>query len=78
MSMFETCKNIVFYQQDCVSQLAGIIYKKTEEKVVVHEINDHSTLTSWNAFSVWACDLANEMCEQSAFDYYKKWQNGQK
>ncbi|XP_029348486.1 thyrotropin-releasing hormone-degrading ectoenzyme-like [Acyrthosiphon pisum] len=64
--------------RECVSNLAGIIYKKTEDKVVKENNTDHVILTSWNAFSVWACELNNEMCIQSVFDYYTKWQNGEK
>ncbi|KAF0715024.1 mucin-12-like isoform X6, partial [Aphis craccivora] len=63
---------------ECVSNLAGIIYKKTEDQVVEKKNTDHIILTSWNAFSVWACQLNNEMCIQSAFDYYTKWKNGEK
>ncbi|XP_025191838.1 aminopeptidase N-like [Melanaphis sacchari] len=62
----------------CVSNLAGIIYKKIEDQVVEKKNNDHIILTSWNAFSVWACQLNNEVCIRSAFDYYTKWQNGEK
>jgi len=77
----ETCNSIIyliFIKQECVSNLAGIIYKKTEDQVVEEKNTDHIILTSWNAFSVWACQLNNEICIQSAYDYYAKWQKGEK
>lgn len=62
----------------CVNDLADVIYKKVEDLIVVQNNTDHIILTSWNAFSIWACGLDNKICIQSAFEYYKKWQNGEK
>lgn len=54
------------------------MYKKIEDLVVVRKNTDHVVLKSWNALSVWTCGLDNAICTQTAFDYYQKWQNGNK
>jgi len=68
----------LYYLQECVSDLAGIIYKKVENLVVVQNSTEHIILTSWNAFSVWTCGLENNVCTEPAYEYYKKWRNGEK
>lgn len=49
-----------------------------EDLVVEQNNTDHIILKSWNTFSVWACNLDETTCTQSAFEYYRNWQNGEK
>jgi len=58
--------------------LAEIIYKKTEEYILLYELKDHSTMTSWNKFSVWACYMDSEYCTKKALINYNKWSKNEK
>lgn len=61
--------------QSYVRNLAEYIYKKTETLVVQYKNDDHTTITSWNKFSVWACYLDGEYCTNNAMINFKKWAN---
>uniref|UniRef100_A0A2S2PB91 glutamyl aminopeptidase n=2 Tax=Schizaphis graminum TaxID=13262 RepID=A0A2S2PB91_SCHGA len=61
------------YIKSYVRKLAEFIYKKTEILVVQYKTDDHTTITSWNKFSVWACYLDGEYCTNNAIVNFKKW-----
>lgn len=51
--------------------MADMIYKKIDSIIV--NTQDHSTFTSWNKFSVWACYLDGIYCTNNTMEYFKKW-----
>ncbi|XP_060860635.1 glutamyl aminopeptidase-like [Metopolophium dirhodum] len=63
------------YIKSYVRKLADYVYRKTETLVVQHYNDDHTTITSWNKFSVWACYLDGEYCTNNAMLNFQKWTN---
>lgn len=61
--------------QSYVRKLADYVYRKTENLVVQYNNDDHTTITSWNKFSVWACYLDGEYCTNNAMLNFQNWTN---
>ncbi|XP_050432825.1 uncharacterized protein LOC126840878 [Adelges cooleyi] len=58
-----------------VSRLSGVIYEQLEYRATE---SNYLVRSSWDAFSLWACQLENEHCTKTALNYYNRWKNGEK
>ncbi|XP_050546402.1 aminopeptidase N-like [Daktulosphaira vitifoliae] len=68
------CSIITPYLKNFTRNLASIIYNRVYNLYEKSNDRRHTTVTSYDAFSSWACKLEVPECEMKALEYFKKWQ----